>query len=612
MKKYKFLFLLTFGVILLFPMFSLMNNSFIENLNSSFKHDNNNLNEEIKSSSYWSLGRISIDGTATGVDAHNWSWAASQPWCTGSGGLSDPYVIRNITIDAGDNGDCLSIKNSDVYFIIKNSTFYNADGSGIKLENVENGKFSNNTIRDNGNFGIWLINSMYCEIVNNSIFNNGYDPWTTFPESFALGGGIALWSSHNNTIKDNFIESNRGFGVALGHTIIYLGSGLNWDPCYHNIVSSNFLNNTGNAIWALPQSQYNNISDNSIFGSRIFLEGSLNTKLVRNNLTYSFIELGGPIEAEASYYIDTTNTINGKSIYYYANEKNINKDNVSGAGQIILVNCRDSLVENIDLSACFDIVLDYCSNITLKKNNLSSFIDLFHTDNSIIIENRGELSFGISYSHNNSFLNNFFNKTYNSIWIGHSNHTIISENYFHGDYIKIWVYYSYYNQLSKNVILSKNQSSYSDRISLQLRESYHNTIIENEILYAEIGLQLIYSDYNTISNNLINQTDIGIYLGGCDSNTISNNLINQADIGIYLGHSNYNTVKNNVLVCNNACFYIDTYSTGNVIENNWCNGVLSGQEISGYFPTLVIFWIFVVSIIIYVYNERIRKEGKNS
>lgn len=593
MRLIKFLYLFIIGVMLLYLIFPLLDKNSFTNYSNSHPNNVIDINKDIKSTDYWSLGRILIDGTATGVNAHNWSWAVSKPWCTGSGDLNNPYVIENITIDGGDYGDCLKILNSDDYFIVRNCTFYNAYGSGIKLENAENGKLSNNTCRNNGNFGIWLINSLYCEIVNNSIFNNGDKAYNIFPEYIALGGGIALWSSHNNTIQCNYIESNRDFGIALGYTTIYMFGdfGGGWDryPCYHNIVSNNYLNNSIRyAIWALPRSQNNIISDNRIFGKNILLlEGSLNTKLFRNNLTDSSIRLAGSLEAESSYYIDATNIRNGNPIFYYANVENLNKNNVSKAGQIILVNCRDSLIENMDLNACFDIVLDYCSNITIKKNNLSSLIELFHTDNSIIIENRGELSFGISYSRNNSFLNNNINKTDNLIWIGHSNHTIVSKNCFHGDNIEIWLYKSYFNQLSKNVIvLNKSQSSPSDRMPIQLRESYHNIIIENEILYAEIGIYLYRSDYNSISNNLINQTDIGIFFEISD----------------------YNNIKENVLECNNACFYIDPNSIGNNFENNWCNGILSEQLIPGYFSTLVIFWILLLSIIIYFYKENLRKE----
>ena len=43
---------------------------------------------------------IAIDALATGVDAHNWTWAVSQPWCSGAGTPGNPYLIENISIDA--------------------------------------------------------------------------------------------------------------------------------------------------------------------------------------------------------------------------------------------------------------------------------------------------------------------------------------------------------------------------------------------------------------------------------------------------------------------------------------------------------------------------------
>jgi len=39
-------------------------------------------------------------------------------WCTGSGTFNDPYIIQNVLIDGQNSGNCIEIKNSDVYFII--------------------------------------------------------------------------------------------------------------------------------------------------------------------------------------------------------------------------------------------------------------------------------------------------------------------------------------------------------------------------------------------------------------------------------------------------------------------------------------------------------------
>ena len=67
----------------------------------------------------------------------NSGWAAlsSMPWFQGSGTFHDPYIISNISIITDDwslnDLYCILIKNSNVYFIIQNSSFFfNSYGSG--------------------------------------------------------------------------------------------------------------------------------------------------------------------------------------------------------------------------------------------------------------------------------------------------------------------------------------------------------------------------------------------------------------------------------------------------------------------------------------------------
>ena len=40
---------------------------------------------------------IDIDALATGVDAHNWTWAESQYWCSGSGSYSGRRIHNGVS-----------------------------------------------------------------------------------------------------------------------------------------------------------------------------------------------------------------------------------------------------------------------------------------------------------------------------------------------------------------------------------------------------------------------------------------------------------------------------------------------------------------------------------
>ncbi|GAH16136.1 unnamed protein product, partial [marine sediment metagenome] len=72
---------------------------------------------------------IFINDTATGVNAHNWTWAEEQPWCSGSGTDIDPYVIQNLIINGFETASCIEIRNSTAFFIIKDCTLYNSSAS---------------------------------------------------------------------------------------------------------------------------------------------------------------------------------------------------------------------------------------------------------------------------------------------------------------------------------------------------------------------------------------------------------------------------------------------------------------------------------------------------
>jgi len=542
----------------------------VESLNYYFLDKNPN------KSGFWEVNSISIDGPG------GWIWAVSQPWCNGSGSQNYPYIIENIAINNKDgSGTCLSIRNSNDYFIVRNSKFYSAF-VGIELENIEYGSLINNTCYNNSFCGIYMLDSSFCHNSNNNLYDNGYDLWNWIPEFFPRGGGIALWSCHNNTIQDNYFESNGDFGIALGDTVTINGAGTNHEPCYNNTVSRNLFNKTSQAIWTLPESRANIIIDNKFIISSIFLEGSFDTKLINNTITDSIIWFRGSVEAESSYFIDKTNNVNGEPIYYYSNEIDLNKDNFTDAGQILLVNCENCFIENATFNLCLEITLYYCSNISLIENEINCGIFLDQTNYTNIIGNNFNNKFQIAmyYAYNNNILENYINTTssYSQITLLYSNENIISRNIFLNNKNGFILFDSHHNELSKNLI--------------ELKKDISNS-------YNSLGIFLERSDYNTIRENDIINPDICIYLKGSEYNTLYKNYMNETEIGIKFDYSDYNIVSNNIILATNACFQIDVASEENIFENNYCNEMPSEQRIPGYYPLLILLCILSLSIIFY-------------
>ncbi|MFW9898970.1 MAG: NosD domain-containing protein, partial [Candidatus Thorarchaeota archaeon] len=202
---------------------------------TDIKNDNNSENIQVnieispKQSDYWSdVSFVHIDG--------NWTETNSTyDWCSGSGTLNDPYVIKNVIINASGSNSGILINNSkNVYFIIKNCTIFDSGSlygdAGIRLENTNNGTIINNNCSNN-NFGILLYNSRNNSISLNNITFNEY--------------GIYLENNcDNNTINGNKIIDNNVYGMNI--------TTLN---CSYNLIyNNNFTSNGLNA--------YDNGTDN--------------------------------------------------------------------------------------------------------------------------------------------------------------------------------------------------------------------------------------------------------------------------------------------------------------------------------------------------------------
>lgn len=127
------------------------------------------LNVSPLNAGYNSTDRILIDEDA---DFTNFT---GLEWFSGDGTLGNPYVISGIKIDANGEGNCIDIRNTNVYFNITDSYFVNSGSasSGIYLEEVDNGALYNNTIKSNG-YGIRLKNCDGFNITQNALLNNKY------------------------------------------------------------------------------------------------------------------------------------------------------------------------------------------------------------------------------------------------------------------------------------------------------------------------------------------------------------------------------------------------------------------------------------------------------
>ena len=185
---------------------------------------------------------------------------------TGSGTLNDPYIIKNLEIDADNIGSGIEIKNTDKHLIIINCTIENSgtlsneSNAGIVIDHSININITECFLINNL-FGIYLRTSYNNSITLNTISNSSED-------------GIRLWGSYSNIISSNNLSFTDGSGIFL------LGSSTD------NIVSYNTVTNSDYGI-RMGQSGNNDVFMNSISLADL---GCIFEQPVENNIHDNFID----------------------------------------------------------------------------------------------------------------------------------------------------------------------------------------------------------------------------------------------------------------------------------------------------------------------------------
>jgi len=552
-RKTKIIIFITIGILFAFlpifinnPRFIARDRDITSNYRDEFDHDN------LKISAV--SGSIYIDDTNP---SSNWSVAKDAGICTGNGTYSEPYVIEDLVIDGGGSGSGIFIENSNVYFKIENCTVYNSGThlthAGVRFLNTNNSQLIDNNCSYN-NKGIIL---KYCN--NNTISGNTV--------TYNNNDGIDLEFSDNNTISGNTINNN--------------WDGIDLEFSDNNTISGNTAN-------------YNVVGIKFEYSGNNTVSGNLMNKCGLQLYRCSFEEL-------RSHDIDTTNLVNGKPLYYYTNEENLGSTDFANAGQVILVNCNDSLISNLNVSySTFGISLYYCNNNDISGNTA----------------NNNYIGIQLQCCDDNAVSGNTANNNYMGIYLHDCDDNAVSGNT--ANYTSHW---GICLRDSDNNTISGNTVNYNRVSGIYLRDSDNNTISGNTVNYNRVsGIDLLSSDYSTILENIANNNGdygicllsswfnnitgniasanngSGIGLLGSWSNNIMGNIASANNIsGIYLSSSDNNIVSGNTLLGNRECI-IEENCEGNVFENNDCGN--GDRVISGYDLFFLLGILSVVAILI--------------
>ena len=427
--------------------------------------------------------------------------------------------------------------------------------AGISISTAKNNTISDNIISANY-VGIGVGPGGYNTITNNTISNNKK--------------GITIVGVNNYNLISGNIISNNGEGIDLladfntisgnnftfnEHTGIHVAGDANNNTILDNLISNSRIGIHFVRDQAHVQGPSGNILSNNTIsdnGAAIHLESSTSNIFYSNVMIDNGIAIWGrSIEYWNTHIISSSNTVNGKPVYYW---KNATGGTIpAGAGQVILANCTGVTVEDQNMSnGTAGIQVGFSSHNIIANNTVLSKkwwgIFLMSSNNNTIADNTVNLNEwgGIRlYSSNNNtvFRNN------------------VSSNPDPG----ILLYFSDANSIISNTV--------TDNWGPGIRLSYSNNsnIAENSVYsnrYAGIGTY--FSTNNTVAHNNASNNYIGVSLYYSWNHTIANNTIStNSENGISFTSSDNNRIYHNNLVANT-----NQAHDSNPTANDWHHPVL--------------------------------------
>ncbi len=401
-------------------------------------------------------------------------------------------------------------------------------------------------------------------LLNKTISLLGADKATTIIDGGATGSAVNV--TRDGVLVSGFTMQNAGGNFGAG---IYLGN-VSGCTVADNIVVDNEYGLLLNA------SSGNMLKNNALTGNR-----------------YGF-GVDGVTLAHFENYIDPTNTVDGKKIYYLLNQQNLGITPLlyPDVGYLALVNCTNITVQDLTVG-----------------NNYNGLL-LVNTQNSTLLENTLADNFEgirlVNCSENTLNANHITGGAYNLRVHDAYINTIDTSNTVNDKP----VYYlvnkhdqtvpsnaGYVALINCSRITVQNVISTSNWQGILLVSTLNSTIAQNRFTNNAYGIETHNSSgncflQNTVSSNAISgitlfdnstnntitensidtnaQTGIHLY-SGCNSNNITQNQFSSNPMGMNI-NATYNRIETNHVVGSNQGINIDvssnhTWVIGNVVED---------------------------------------------
>jgi parallel beta-helix repeat protein len=454
---------------------------------------------------------------------------------------------------------------------------------------------SNCIIQGNEWVGIYLVDASFCQLVACELYDNLV--------------AINLLNSKSNTIQNCVCHENSD-GITLFESSD--NNHLINCTCEKNSFDSILIQqSSGNQITGcICQNGYDGIS----------LPYAPNTTMRNNTMVDNYANFGIGSSSVSDFYcdIDTSNTINGKPMYYIVNQSGLLFDESMELGFLGLVSCQNISVKNCDFTNNFEGMLvagttdSSIENCSFRNNDGHGLYLISSPDNTVknctfrnsfwdgvflyessgnTLENCSYSSFiigvGLYFCTNNTLLGQTVDQCTVGIQFGSSGSNVLKNNSMvqcglqvngnspadytndvdTGNTVNGKPVYYYVNET--------NQTIPTDAGQVILVSCTNCTASNLNLSDASIGAELAYSSMNTIENNILDANRVtAIDLDGSNNNdnTIRENIIRGNNYGIDVDSSWSNTIYGNLLSGNGLGFSFDSSSFNIVVGNTIQDG----------------------------------------
>jgi parallel beta-helix repeat protein len=273
----------------------------------------------------------------------------------------------------------------------------------IKMSNISENIPWNYEKMSLGGSGIMISSSPQTRIFDTKISNNGWGDYSPL-----VGGyGVNLLASEGSYISGCTIWKNLNTGIWSENSkdVVFIGNDIRdnegnggifivapvSDPNMNCIIKDNTISGSAWGIW-LYRNDYQVINNTvTECENGILLTSCQNATLKQNTMAENSLNFGvlGEEDEQYLHQIDTSNTVNGRPIYYLVGQSGAVIDAATDAGVVYAISCPDITIRDISTNqnqhGVFLLNSDRAviTNVTTKENTVGFTIQdspLTHLD----------------------------------------------------------------------------------------------------------------------------------------------------------------------------------------------------------------------------------------